>query len=410
MNLRCDVVLFPRGAARPSTAGSEYPTMLLLEQWCDPSKVIDLITTASEGLGDIAGIKVKFNKPHEDSPLARDALPPLLFGCPVYRVRFPFAIGCPVEDNRLIARGVPYYRNGYAAIQDWCEGEHDGARALGTILVSLPQCRARLDHLSVDDQGLQITVSGDAGTLARAMIKGQASSLTHAVDIEILDLVVGVPRAVALPDDPRAIELYLVDGSGEVLDRHVETPGGNEPARGRLMRDMTRTARDEALVRNAIESGENERVEFKPYIRPGDTKMREVYETVVALANTNGGVLVIGIDDYCEILGVEHDLVRAGKGATTNIASLVEGYVAEMRKRIREALNRTPDLRASTVEIANHTMIAFFVASGGERPYALRGSNAVFVRRGPNNVAPHPDHELRQLLAAEPSRPWDGPT
>src|SRR5450432_4389457 len=39
-------------------------------------------------------------------------------------------------------------------LQDWCDAGHDDARALGTILVNLPQCRAGLDHLSLDDQGL----------------------------------------------------------------------------------------------------------------------------------------------------------------------------------------------------------------------------------------------------------------
>ena len=48
--------------------------------------------------------------------------------------------------------------------------------------------------------------------------------------------------------------------------------------------------------------------------------------------------------------------------------------------------------------IDGHTVIMLAVPEGDLKPYAHVTSNTIYIRRGANNVIPHPDHDLPQLL------------
>lgn len=63
-----------------------------------------------------------------------------------------------------------------------------------------------------------------------------------------------------------------------------------------------------------IEKGENERVEFKSSLRHDyrqiktDKNLEEVIlKSIAGFLNSNGGILIIGVDDHGEILGLEND-------------------------------------------------------------------------------------------------------
>jgi hypothetical protein len=214
-----------------------------------------------------------------------------------------------------------------------------------------------------------VTLGGDRATLAASMIKGAIWSGTEMRDVEMLELEPSKPITMAAPSAPEAIELHLLDAAGEILDRHLESrSGGGEPAHGRVLGDVNRSPSDLATVEAAITSGESEIFEFKEFINPGDPKMREVYETVVAFGNTNGGVLIVGIDDYCRVVGVERDLLTNGrKRSTFDLTTLVDEYMAEIKKGIRELLHRVPSHVISAVEIEGHTVVAVGVRAGIER-------------------------------------------
>src|SRR3989344_6079939 len=55
---------------------------------------------------------------------------------------------------------------------------------------------------------------------------------------------------------------------------------------------------DEKEVKKAIESGENQKIEFKEKFD------NETIETVVAFANSDGGTILIGVNNKGEIKGV----------------------------------------------------------------------------------------------------------
>ena len=57
----------------------------------------------------------------------------------------------------------------------------------------------------------------------------------------------------------------------------------------------------EDIVRGWINGGENDTVEFKEVLKHAD----DVMKSVVAFANTNGGVILVGVADDCSIIGYD---------------------------------------------------------------------------------------------------------
>lgn len=405
-NLRCDALALPTGAPYAPRGRYEYRNTVLVERTCSLAALPNFILEAGTGQAMFDETTVKFGKLFEDSQLVRDALPPMLFESPVYRVVFPFTGRAPTSDEPHIVRGAPFYSNGDMAVHDWCDVDYfNYGRPYGAVIVRLPQCRARFDKLLIDSDKLRITFHGDAATLSEAMVKGQLWSLSNVEKVEAVNLSPERPVEVTVPNQPLAAELYLVDRAGEILDRHVEG-AVVEPWRERILPNWSRIESEIATVREALRTGEDRHTEFKTFIEPRDPKMREIPETVVAFANTEGGILVVGIDDHGALVGIERGLVKMTRHGS-NLTEATKTYAGHVRKAITDVLNRLPGLHISPVEIDGHTVMAVFAEEGAEKPYALRDTRDIYVRRGSNNVKPDPDTELRPLVEKKQQRwPW----
>ncbi|MGH7439190.1 MAG: AlbA family DNA-binding domain-containing protein, partial [Polyangiaceae bacterium] len=374
-NIHCDALALPKGVEPARRSRCEYRETLLVERWCGPDALPDFILEAATERVIIDDTVIRFGNLFEDRPLVREPLPPMLFDSPVYRLLFPFTVRAPTSNEPHIQRGTPFHPNGGLAIHEWCELDtFDYGRPYGGVVVRLPQCRARFERLWIEGDHLHMAFRGDAPTLADAMVKGKIWSAQRTVDVEVLNLSSQDSREVRLPEQPVAAELYLVDRANEILDRHVEG-FGREPWRERILPDWSRIDNEIAAVRHALATGECQTAEFKDFIRPGDQKMREVPETVVAFANTVGGVLVIGVDHHGSIVGIERGLHtetrRKGEG---DLEKGALGYVGQVRKAIGDVINKLPGLHVTPLEIDGHTVLAVFVEDGPEKPYAMRDS------------------------------------
>ena len=135
-------------------------------------------------------------------------------------------------------------------------------------------------------------------------------------------------------DKVRGLELGAVDfitkpfDTGEVIarvERQLEVQGKQHALseqNRRLASQLEATQRfvfdasenRTAWVESLIEGGESERVEFKSTLRwnlkadKADKAIETAWlKTVVAFLNTDGGVLIIGVDDGGQVLGTEAD-------------------------------------------------------------------------------------------------------
>lgn len=78
-------------------------------------------------------------------------------------------------------------------------------------------------------------------------------------------------------------------------------------------------------IANIIAGGESQTVEFKTRLPKGDVIAR----TIVSFANTEGGILLIGVDDKGEIIGVPSEYIESTLYLVQKIASSVLFYPVE---------------------------------------------------------------------------------
>ncbi len=115
-------------------------------------------------------------------------------------------------------------------------------------------------------------------------------------------------------------------------------------------------------IKHIVSAGEGYNAEFK---RSLPAKVKEITEEVCAFANSAGGILLIGVNDYNQIVGVAIDNKK--------------------RSAIQNSLNEiTPQLNCSLdiIEVEGKTIAYIEVVSGQNKPYVLSG--AIYVRTGPN--------------------------
>lgn len=114
---------------------------------------------------------------------------------------------------------------------------------------------------------------------------------------------------------------------------------------------------------------EDEHTEFKEALTD------DAYNAVVALANTDGGELYIGIRDDAAVVGIAPSMLDRTYTALTN----------GIRDRIR------PDVTMFTkTEIRADNVIKVSVGKGTAQPYYLQGKgikpSGVYVRQGASSV------------------------
>lgn len=123
---------------------------------------------------------------------------------------------------------------------------------------------------------------------------------------------------------------------------------------------------------------ESERIEYKSKMMDG------IYKEVIAFANTDGGVIYIGIDD---------------KGSLSGIDNVDETYT-RLTNGIRDAV--APDVTMFVrYTLQDNKVIRIEVGEGSYKPYYLKSKGmkpaGVYVRQGASSVQASPD-QIRRMI------------
>ena len=304
----------------------------------------------------------------------------------------------------LLAYDLPFFPNPYFAIREWMGFRlfhMDRDASLGTIQVFLPQSWAYLKSLMIDKNILKISATNAQSLKLR--LKGAWEHDNGCSPFEAL--VTGPEALLQVPDHVEGFEVYLMGPDETVYDFHRETKLwtlGQE----RVLGAVPGGEGNSTIAQKAIGQGEGETVEFKPYIKESGSKLNELVKTVIAFANTKGGVLLVGISDDCVPEGVEREISKeAFKNSSTPEDQLTK-YMGWLRQSVAGELNRNLNLSVSPAVIDGHTIILLSIPEGDQKPYANVKSNSIYIRRGANNVIPHPDHELPEIMRARTDVPF----
>lgn len=132
-----------------------------------------------------------------------------------------------------------------------------------------------------------------------------------------------------------------------------------------------------------------------------DREFKELYvsdikKTVVAFANTEGGVLYIGINDAGEVVGLE------------NIDDVMQQVANTLKDSI--APDIMPFVKIRAVEKKERQIIEVLVQNGTSRPYYIREKglkpSGVYVRQGSSNQ-PLSDEGIRRMLVDSTGKSYE---
>ena len=123
---------------------------------------------------------------------------------------------------------------------------------------------------------------------------------------------------------------------------------------------------------------ESERIEYKLQM------VDDIYKEVIAFANTDGGVIYIGIDDSGNVTGIDN----------------VDETYTRLTNGIRDAI--APDVTMFVrYVLQDNKVIRIEVGEGSYKPYYLKSKgmkpNGVYVRQGASSVQASPD-QIRKMI------------
>ena len=147
------------------------------------------------------------------------------------------------------------------------------------------------------------------------------------------------------------------------------------------------------MARDTLFSGESKNVEYKVTL---PDKSEKYMKTIVAFANTQGGKLIVGIDDKThEIVGVENEILFQVMDGIANAVS--DSCMPQI----------IPDIEPQTVD--GKTVIVVSVEAGKNRPYYLKSKgkeNGTYIRVAGTSRQAFPE-KIRELEMEGARISWD---
>ncbi|MEK9158354.1 MAG: ATP-binding protein [Patescibacteria group bacterium] len=150
---------------------------------------------------------------------------------------------------------------------------------------------------------------------------------------------------------------------------------------------ITRSIKEEQDIKEVIRRGEHERLEFKTSLRWDVNKNqvnkdleRSAMKTITAFLNSEGGSLILGLDDNGKVHGIESDcasLVRnTHDGFENHFNNLFVSMIGpEFRQHVKLSFHNISDKNISLIEVAPAHRPAYLKTDKGE-DFFIRTGNA----------------------------------
>lgn len=226
------------------------------------------------------------------------------------------------------------------------------------IEIRIPDYRARIKNLRLarDKVSLEVEVGETLqdDLIAKFYCKGEKKNYISK-DLALKDKIV----SFSLDEEPLLVAAHLLSNvDGDSIDQRKYDYRHPYMEKG-VMFEMI-----EGQLEYMITRGENVNIEFK---RELDKDRTRFLESVVAFANTNGGTILLGVDNNCRVTGFKED-------ESAKIIDLISDNCDPPIK-----VQIAPDLL-----ILGKPITRVDVPEGDNKPYALK-EKGIFVRRGASN-------------------------
>jgi hypothetical protein len=368
---------------------ADYGDVLFVEEWIEPlSEAINFLPPFLSGQRSVAGQKVATQFTRTDWH-HQDVIEHTMTGWREWRFlsRADFLDrneNFHLTQEPLTRKGLVPYINAGHGIADKLYGNKRwnsiSSPYQGQFMTILPETRARLlagewrpgsVHIEVEANvpllTLELQILADVGGRQQSRIVPLQSK---SIDEEI-------------PVDTDNINIFLAHESGECLSRTYL------PAMFYAFGPQKPTQEVYLRVLSEISNGENDRVEYKTFIEPKDSKEREIVKATIAFANTLGGTIYVGIEDdgtlqgeaaLCAAYHMSPDKARAAS-------------MSHLRSLIVENVKPVPGFKIDVVEVKQSPVLVMRVEGGNRKPYSNK-SHQVWIRKGASDMVPDPQTEF----------------
>lgn len=144
--------------------------------------------------------------------------------------------------------------------------------------------------------------------------------------------------------------------------------------------------REQISTRELIEGGETEFTEFKSSLRTNVyTGKREkglalpILKTIAAFLNTDGGVLIVGVDDSGSIIGIEQDGFPTEDRLLLHVTSLIKSRIGSLFLDF---------IKVDAIEIDGRSLVRIDCHAASTPAYLTEnGTEYFFIRTGPSTTA-----------------------
>ncbi len=375
-----------------------YKGVQLLEEWTEPDKLPVILEGIAQGRLSIDEQLISLDAQQRFNQWAQVPSENNYSHIPGHLFTTSNSPSFPFPDNApLLSAKNPFYANPHLAIRDWIairDFSLSNDSRIGTIHLFMPQPRAYFKEVARKGEELVLSVEGTERQ--GLIVKG---AWEFSTSLEQIDLSLkGERGSIPWVGNSEGIELYLIGPDEEVYDFHRETHFWSINHR-RLFGTRGQETQGSGAVEQFLLQGEGEQVEFKPYIRADHTeKMEEIVRTTIAFANSKGGTILIGVDNACEVVGIEKEINNAFKGRTLEEAT--ERYKGTIRQAIANNLSGSLEIVMDYVAIQGHKVLRIQIPEGKSKHYWHQATLQIYVRRGANTVKAHPKHDLPDLINA----------
>ncbi len=256
----------------------------------------------------------------------------------------------------LVKLGLPAYPSFEDAIRLFLDLDSKQYTTDRRVIIVVPDYRARITGVLVSNKKITLQVDSLTPDKNKDIIgKFYFSDGHRSYNSPELQLQDGVITHSLEFDSPDFIGAYLVNNEGDRLDYREFN------VYGRSVGDLV-VETPTSFIEDLIKRGESQTVEFKAEIS------NTLAETVLAFANTNGGIILLGVDDNSRVVGFKNDS-KARDAVTNHVATLCEP---------------PPNIDFESLTLEEKPILLVRIPQGESKPYVLR-DRGVFVRRNATN-------------------------
>ncbi len=259
----------------------------------------------------------------------------------------------------LVKPNCPPFPNLNDAIDSFLDKEHAlRDHRIDGLKIILPDYHARIKDIVISDNSISVEIESREINQDQLIFKinakyGQKQFLSE--DIYIDQKII----YVKIPFKPETMYLFLIDKTNGSLFDFVEY--GNYTT-DRVKHITIKTSSE--LIESLITKGENKNIELKRKIGS------EFLESVGAFANTEGGKIILGVDDRQNIVGIHDDFSKLEK---------------QIRGTINGRIQPQIEVNVELIEIRQSPVVVVTVPNGKNKPYLLDG--VAYIRNDEADVA-----------------------